>query len=183
MAKLISRIYGDALFESAMEEGNVMTVQKEVKEIRQIFEKNKEITAVLNHPGIDKKEKVHFLEKLFKQKCTDNVMGFLILIVKKGRQEQMMEIFESFLNRVREAEGIGSLKITSATELTEKEKGAVLGRLLELTEYKGFETIYVVDDSLIGGLMIHLEDKVIDSSIKTKLHNMKKGLAKVSLSQ
>ena len=52
----------------------------------------------------------------------------------------------------------------------------------ELTNYKSFETTYVVDESLIGGLVIRIGDRVVDSSIKTKLQNMKKNLTKIQLS-
>ena len=48
--------------------------------------------------------------------------------------------------------------------------------LLKLTDYKNMEIIYVVDETLIGGLVIHLDDKMIDSSIRTKLDVMKNSL-------
>ena len=48
--------------------------------------------------------------------------------------------------------------------------------LLKLTDYKSMEIIYVVDETLIGGLVIHLDDKMIDSSIRTKLDVMKNRL-------
>ena len=70
---------------------------------------------------------------------------------------------------------------TSSTKLTKKQKDAIVKRLLEITEYESFEVEYEVDESLIGGLVIRIDDRVVDSSIKTKLANMAKALNQIQL--
>ena len=67
-------------------------------------------------------------------------------------------------------------------ELTDAQKKAIVKKLLETTSYESFEVEYIIDESLIGGLVIHVDDKVIDSSIKTKLANMVKALNQISIS-
>jgi F-type H+-transporting ATPase subunit delta len=110
------------------------------------------------------------------------MMGFLVLTVEKGRYADIPAILDYFIKKAKEAEGIGTATVTSAVELTEKGREVIEARLLELTNYKSFETTYVVDESLIGGLVIRIGDRVVDSSIKTKLQNMKKNLTKIQLS-
>ena len=71
--------------------------------------------------------------------------------------------------------------MTSAKELTERQKLAIETRLLELTDFISFEMVYQTDPSLIGGMIIRIGDKVVDSSIKTKLENMSKELLSIQL--
>ena len=67
--------------------------------------------------------------------------------------------------------------VTSAVSLSDSQKAAIEKRLIETTSYSTMEIEYTVDKSLIGGLIIRIEDRVVDSSIKTKIDNMSKTLA------
>ena len=182
MAKLVSTTYGDALFELAMEENNLHEMRMEVESLRQIFTENKELGDILGHPEVEKNAKIELVENIFKGRCSDNMMGFLVLVVEKGRQGDLLAIFDYFIGKAKEEEGIGTAHVTSAIELTKKGQQVVVDRLLELTKYSSFETTFTVDESLIGGLVIRIGDRVVDSSIKTKLENMKKSLTKIQLS-
>lgn len=183
MAKLVSTTYGDALFELAMEEGKIREIREEVETLRQIFLENEELSHILIHPEMDKKAKITLLETIFKGKCSDGMMGFLILTVEKGRQGDILSIFEHFIRKAKEEEGIGEVLVISAVKLLPKEKKTIEDRLLSLTSYESLEITYQVDKSLIGGLVIRMGDRVVDSSIRTKLQNMKRALAKIRLSE
>ena len=67
--------------------------------------------------------------------------------------------------------------VTSAVALSDSQKAAIEKRLIKTTEYKTMEMNFSVDASLIGGLVIRIEDRVVDSSIKTKLETLSKTLA------
>ena len=66
-------------------------------------------------------------------------------------------------------------------ELTDEQKAAVEKRLLETTKYVQFEMHYDVDAELIGGMVIRIKDRVVDSSIKTKLYDLTRELSKIQL--
>ena len=57
MAKLVSKTYGDALFELALEEGKLDLLADEVKAVSEIISDNGDLTKLMNHPQIDKEEK------------------------------------------------------------------------------------------------------------------------------
>lgn len=181
MAKLASTTYGDALFEVAIEENELDIIMEEILFVRQAFLDNEELLKLLNHPKIVKDEKVKVIENVFKGKISDHVVGFLTLIVSKGRYNEISAIFEYFISRVKKYKRIGIASVTSAVCLTEEQREQVRLRLLELTSYISFEIDYTVDESIIGGMIIRIEDRVVDNSIKTKLENMSKSLAKIQL--
>ena len=109
------------------------------------------------------------------------MMGFLTTVVEKGRQGDIPAIFEYFITTVKEYKKIGIAYVTSAVPLSEEQKVQVTERLLTTTRYVEFEMNYEVDPSLIGGMIIRIGDRVVDSSIKTQLYELKRQLLDVQL--
>ena len=71
--------------------------------------------------------------------------------------------------------------MTTAIALKDKEKNDIETRLLATTRYKTIECIYDVDQSLIGGMVIKMGDRVVDSSIRTKLGKLQKELLAIQM--
>lgn len=181
MAKLVSKTYGEALFKLAMEENQLELLEGESKEVLQIFRTNEDLKKLLNHPKISREEKVSMIENVFKGNVSEHMVGFLVLIVEKNRNSELEEILEYFLAEVKEHNNIGVAYVTSATELSQEQKKQIEDRLLQVTKYIQFEMHYAVDAALIGGLVIRIGDRVVDSSIRTKLNTMASELKKIQL--
>lgn len=176
MAKLVSKTYGGALFDLAVEEGQLDVVEEEVRLLLATCDENEDFIKLLNHPKITREEKVKVVETVFKDRLSQTMTGFLVLVVEKGRNDELESILKYFLERVREYKNIGVAKVTSAVPLSEEQKKSVEQRLLETTKYVSFEMDYAVDESLIGGLVIRIGDRVVDSSIRTRIDRMAKTL-------
>lgn len=181
MAKLVSQTYGSALFELAAEENAIDSVLLEVKAVQQAFAENTELIQLLNHPKVAKEEKKSVIENIFKGRVSDHLAGFLVLIVEKDRYNDIEDIFEYFIKEVYEYKNIGIAFVTSAKELSDEQKKAVEDRLLQVTKYVDFEMHFNVDPDLIGGMVIRIGDRVVDSSIRTKLGDLQKELLKIQL--
>ena len=182
MAKLIEGSYGDALFELALEQQELDSIAEQVDVLAQTFAENPELLKLLTHPKISKEEKISVIENIFKGRFSDNIVGFLVIITEKDRGAEIEGILNYFKAKVREYKKIGVARVTSAVELSAEQKKRVEEKLLQQTSYESFEVDYSVDASLIGGMVIRIGDRVVDSSIRTKLDNMTKNLRKVSLS-
>ena len=182
MAKLVESSYGDALFELALEQNNLDSVAEQVDILAQSFAENPDLLKLLNHPKISKEEKVSVIEQIFKGHFSDDIVGFLVIITQKDRGAEIETILDYFQAKVREYKKIGVARVVSATELSAEQRAKIEEKLLQQTSYESFEVDYSVDASLIGGMIIRIGDRVVDSSIRTKLDNMTKNLRKVSLS-
>ncbi|MBR1742724.1 MAG: F0F1 ATP synthase subunit delta [Lachnospiraceae bacterium] len=182
MAKLVSKTYGDALFEVAVEDGSVDSLAEEVESVLTIFSDNEDYIKVLNHPKIPMEEKNSLIKEAFEGKVSNDLLGLMLTVVDKGRFSEIEEILNYFLSCVRGYKKIGTATVTSAVTLSEAEKAKVEKRLLETTAYESFLLEYQVDKSLIGGMIIKIGDRVVDSSIRTKLNNMARELSKVQIS-
>lgn len=181
MAKLVSKTYGDALFELALEQNAVDELSKEVQVVSEALRENEELMKLLEHPKIVKEEKLQIVENIFKGRVSDDLTGFLQLIVNKDRYGEIYAILDVFMDRVREYKRIGVASVTTAVELREEQKQAVIDKLLATTDYESFEMKYAVDAALIGGMVIRIGDRVVDSSIKHKLELMSRDLMKIQL--
>lgn len=178
MAKLIEATYGDALFELAVEESRVDSLYDEAGAVIEAFNDNPEFGRLLNHPEVEKGE---LINNIFSQFVSGDMTGLLITMVSKDRQKKIVDTLEYFRKRVLEYKKIGIAYVSTAKPLTDEQKKAVAGKLLETTEYVDFQMNYTVDESLIGGMVIRIGDRVVDSSIKHKIDELSRSLMKVQL--
>ena len=181
MAKLVSKTYGDALFDLALETNTIDSMLDEVKGVLVVLRQNEDLSKLMNHPKISKEEKVALIEKIFKKHISMELTGLMRMIVDKGHYTEMESVMVYFVDRVKEHKNIGTAYVTSAVELTKAQKKAVEKRLLETTKYVKFEMNFETDAALIGGMVIRIGDRVVDSSIKTKLYDLTRELTKIQL--
>ena len=181
MAKLVSKTYGDALFELALENDTIDSLLEEVKAVLVVLRKNEDLSKLMSHPKIAKEEKVVMIENIFQNRVSMELTGLMRMIVDKGHYTEMENVLVYFTDRVKEYKNIGTAYVTSAVELTKAQKEAVEKRLLETTKYVKFEMNFETDAALIGGMVIRIGDRVVDSSIKTKLYDLTRELTKIQL--
>ena len=182
MAKIVSKVYGDALFELALEKQSVTALYEEAEALRKIFRDNGELMQLLTHPKISKEEKEAAVKAIFDGRVSDDMAGFLVLVVDKGRADELDAVLGYFLSVVKEYKKIGVVDVASAVELTDAQKEKLCETLLATTDYATLEVNYRVDAALIGGLVVRIGDRVVDSSIRTKLSQMEKQLQRIQLS-
>ena len=181
MAKLISKTYGDALFELAVEENKVDVLLDEIGQLQSILKENDEFGKLMTHPKINKEEKLQVAENVFKGRVSDELLGFLTIVISKDRYQDIDEILAYFVTEVKKYKGIGVATVTTAIPLREEQCKKIEQRLLDTTEYKTMEMHYELNTTLIGGMVIRIGDRIVDSSISTKLNELQKELLKVQI--
>lgn len=179
MAKLISKTYGDALLEIAVEENKLDLFSEEISQLADIFNNNPEFGKLMNNPRIAVADKLDVLKNVFEGKISKELMGFFSTIISKGRYSQIDEILSYFLSEVKRIKGIGVASVVTPLPLKDDQKKNIEKRLLETTKYKSMEINYSVDETLIGGMRIRIGDRVVDSSIQTKITKMQQDMMKI----
>ncbi len=102
MAKLVSKTYGDALFEVALEKNQLDEFLDEVKAAQTAIEENKELFKLMSHPKIVKEEKIKIITDIFTGKVSEELVGLLRMIVDKGHFEQVDSVFTYFIDEVKD---------------------------------------------------------------------------------
>ncbi len=181
MAKLAADVYGEALFELAVEKGSIDAWTEQIKAAGAAFSGNPEFMEFMTHPKITKEEKRSVVEQVFGGRFDDAITGLLAVIVEKGRCAEIPAVFANFLDKVREYRKIGVASVVSATELSADQKKRIEEKLLAQTEYESFEMQYSTDAGLIGGMVIRIGDRVVDASVRSKLERMAGSLSRLQL--
>ena len=181
MAKLVSTTYGEALFELAAENGREEEFLSEVEALRELLEENPDFGRLMNHPKILKEEKLKVLEDVFSDRISKELLGFLYLVVSKDRYGEIDGILDFFIDKVKQQQGIGIAHVATAVSLNEAQKKEIESKLLSTTPFHKMEMHYQVEEDLIGGMVIRIGDRVVDSSVKTKLFELQRELLKVQL--
>ena len=181
MAKLVSQTYGEALVELANEEGIASSMLEEIQSVREILKSNPEFVKLMLHPGIAKQEKLQVVDNVFKGKVSDQLTGLIRIVVENERFKEIDSVFQYYIDKVKESQGIGVVYVTTPLELSDKEKSNVVAKILETTDFKTVEMNYSIDKSIIGGMIIQIGDRYVDSSIRNRLDDLTKELLQIQL--
>jgi F-type H+-transporting ATPase subunit delta len=168
--------YAKALLELSQEQNKMDVVESNMQDIVKASNDTHDFQVFLNSPIIKADKKVSVMNQLFSN--FDSLsMSFLELITKNGREGLIAEIANSFLVQLKELRGIVPVSITSATPLDSKTKEVILSKL-KATINGQLEVEEIIDNALIGGFVIRMGDKQIDSSVASQLKRMKQELTK-----
>ncbi|MBR4732105.1 MAG: ATP synthase F1 subunit delta [Lachnospiraceae bacterium] len=186
MAKLVSKTYGEALWQIAMDKekeraGAGEEFFAELQELMSVLDANPKFDDLMTHPGIAKTEKLAVVQKVFQNRTSPEVYEFLRLIVEKDRYKDLYDVVEYVSDRVKEWKKIGVTYVTTAIDLSDAQKEQIQKRILETAPFERLEMHYDVDPGLIGGARIRIGDRVVDSSVKRKLDDLTRQLLQIQL--
>ena len=168
----ISKEYGTALFMLACEEGEARNYATALEQIRKAFTENPQYAEMLSSPSISLKERLNAIDAAFSNEVPEYVLSFLKLLCEKGRISCFIESVEEYLSLLAESERVSNAKVTSAVALTDGEKQKLITKLEEVSRGK-VHAEYFVDASLLGGLIVELDGKIMDGSLRHRLYDVK----------
>ena len=181
MAKLVENVYGEALFDLAREQSRIEEYGEEARALIRVLDENPELTQMMTHPNIDKEEKLKNIETIFKGRATNEMIGLMRMVAEKNHFGDMRAILKYYIKKEMEYRNIGIADVTTPIPLSEERKKDVEAKLKETTDYVSFEMNYHVDPELIGGMVIRIGDRVVDSSVRGKLNRLSSELSKIEL--
>ena len=172
MASRVDKIYGDAYISVKTDEDDLLEALEEAKAVKEILDSNTDFVNFLNHPQITKEEKMEAAKNVFDGRVSDDMTGFLMIIIKKGRFKEFDGIFTYI---------ISNIKRQSAMPLSQEQKDKILKKVIASSEYQKLEVTYETDKDIIGGLILCMDDRIVDNSIRTKLDSMGRYLSQIQL--
>lgn len=168
----IGKEYGAALFMLACEAGEKKNYANALKTVWECFCETPEYPVFLASPSVSQNERIKAIEAAFAARIPEHVLSFLMLLCEKGR----MSCFESAMleyNALLDAsEHIFNAKVISAAPLTDAEKEK-LKKKLETVYHGTVHMTYEVDPSLLGGLIVDVDGKILDGSLRQRLRDVK----------
>eukprot|EP00043_Microstomoeca_roanoka_P020735 m.253830 g.253830 ORF g.253830 m.253830 type:complete len:208 (-) comp17457_c0_seq1:1136-1759(-) len=173
--------YAHALYSAASKKNALETVEKELNKFKTFTETDTKFNNFLNNPVLSRSQKSKTIQQVLeKQKFSGLTVNFFGALAENNRLPNSVDVINAFQKLMAASRGEVAATITSAEALKDKHKKAI-EKSLEGFLQKGekFTLNYKVDESLLGGLVVEMGDRIIDMSVQTQ---MKKYLKAVSQS-
>lgn len=174
-AAIASR-YAQALFLAAVRKDAVEEVGRDMglslgldAAVRQRFQQ------FLEAPHITTESKVKLIEEVIRPRVHPLFAEFIRLLLAKKRYFRMQDIADEFGRLVEEHRGIVRARVFSAVPLHTAELEDLVAQL-EARLKKQVHVVPVVEPALIGGVVVRVGDRIIDTSIRTQLERMREQL-------
>ncbi len=171
--RLASR-YAKSILDLAIEQNSLEAVLLDMRRLHQVCAVSPEFVLMLQSPVIkgDKKLSVIFAV-LAGQDLSEITKGFITLLVQKGREQNLSEIATAFVNQYNLLKNIRTVKLTTATPVTDNMKKSIVDKVAGFMPGDSMNLETKVDESLIGGFVLEVEDQLFDASVKKKLSEIK----------
>lgn len=168
--------YAKALLELAIEQNSLEQVASDMKYLLEVNNETKDFQIVLSSPIINSDKKIEIFKELFSQ--FEKLTTLFIELITKNRREYMLaQIADSFDTQLKEYKGIVPMTLISAVPLDQATKEMIFSKVDD--SVKGvLEINEIIDESLIGGFIVRMDDKQIDASIASQLNNLKQCLTR-----
>ena len=168
----VDHTYGQALYDAARDRGKIELIGEEYKAVSKVFADNPLLKKLFLVPTLSAPEKKSVAEKVFSGRISQELLNFICVLIDKRRIGAWENIGRHFEKLVWDAEGRARGILYSAVPLDEDRRkaiegktGAAIGKIVKLENR--------VDKSLIGGVKVYVDGRLIDASVKTRLEAMK----------
>ena len=174
----VAQRYSKALFDLALETGKIEEVKHDLDLIRGVG--HKDLSILLVSPVVSGDKKTAIFDAIFAKHVQPLTVSFFKLVFTKGRSVAIDEIIEAYTDKYREHKGIKVVELTTAVEATDAVRAAVAEQLKgnKMLEGKTIQLKEKVDASIIGGLIVQVDDKLFDASIRHDLQHIKRQFIK-----
>jgi len=172
MAELtVETTYGKALYEAAVELNHVDEVLAEMKAISDIFSDEPDFYEFFNTTVLSGSEKKEAIGKIFEGRISSEVFNFLRVLIDKRRTSSFKRILKEYQLLVNQGNGISAGTIYTVEPLTDIQLKTFEEKTSKLLR-KNIKLTNKIDASILGGVKIFVEGKVIDASIRKRLQDL-----------
>ena len=172
----IAEVYARSLFEVAKDEGRLDEVREQLGQVADAVGESRDLQTFFFSPYFSSEEKVQGLARVV-DGAEPIVLNFLGLLIEKHRMPAIFRIRQRFEALWQEENKVLPVQITSAIELDDSTVRSIGDRIGERTGRK-VELTSEVDPDILGGLVLQVGNNVLDASIRNRLDNLRKQVAR-----
>lgn len=174
----ISTRYAKALLLLAKEQNIVNEIRGNVDSLNELLNTTPEVRNLLEIPIIKPSLKLKLINKLFKDAYNPVILSFLTLIVKNNRELFLPSILRVFNDLLKKDSKIKSAVLTTVRPVSKKIRNIIKDYISREFDFN-IELSEKVDDTLIGGFILRIEDQQINASVSNHLNRIQKELLNI----
>ena len=176
LAAKIAEPYARAFYEFTLQENIMHQVTADFQNLEGFLNETPDLLEYLNNPLIAEEQKVELLDRTLKTQLNIETFKFLNVLVKRDRIYLLQAVIKHYLGLVYELASIKMVEVSTAYLLPSVQKDHLVQKLKELTNDREICLVVNVNSSLIGGLLIKIDSKIIDFTVKNQLQLLAKHL-------
>ena len=173
---VIASRYAKSLIDLSIENNQLDTVYNDMIFVKEICHSQKDFLNFLRSPIIKTDKKQLILKEVFKNSVSEITLRFFTVLTTKRRESYIDKIAASFIEQYKTRKNILTASVSSALKLDETEKARLI-KLLKESATGEVELIEKTNKDLIGGFILKIGDKQIDTSVQRKLNDLKKSFS------
>jgi F-type H+-transporting ATPase subunit delta len=170
--KIASR-YAKALLDLVLEKQLLEKARDNMQVLANVCKSNKDFRKMLESPVIRSDKKMSVLKVLFGESFDPAIMGFLLILTSKRREMYLGIIADEFIKIYKEYLGIKTARLITAVPADEALTKKII-KILEDYTKKKIELTEEVDESIIGGFVLQVDDYQYDTSLVNELNKLRK---------
>lgn len=164
--------YAQSLLDLASEKNSAEPIGQELDQLAQIIEQQPTFAAYLADPGISHDARAKVLQDVFAGKVSPLMWNFMGVLNMKRRLKELPQIASAYSDLLDEKLGKIEVDVIVAQKLSADQLEQVRQRVSQALKKEAVIHQYV-DDSIIGGLLLRVQDKLIDASVRSQLQSVR----------
>jgi F-type H+-transporting ATPase subunit delta len=174
----IAQVYARALFEVAKEHGVLDRVRDELGQFAEALEHDRDLRLYFFSPYFSSQEKRDGVERIVSE-ADEHTVNFLKLLAERHRMPVLPRMRRAFDALWAEENKLLPVTVTSAVELDDGLAEDV-GKRIEEQTGRRVQLSSKVDPDLLGGLVVRVGNMVLDASVRNRLEQLRKQVAKAA---
>uniref|UniRef100_A0A914KK79 Oligomycin sensitivity conferral protein n=1 Tax=Meloidogyne incognita TaxID=6306 RepID=A0A914KK79_MELIC len=172
--------YASALYSSGMKEKSLDKIEKDLSQLKVLYDTNNDFKLFVENPILNKQKKEDAIQAVLKnQGMSKTVQNFFVLLTESGRLVKLSSIINSFETIMRAHRNELQVEVTSAEPLNKKQEQSLRSALASFANAgQELNISFGVKPSLIGGMVVTIDDKYVDLSMASKIKKMEALLEK-----
>ena len=172
----VADAYADALVDLAEERNELEAVANDVDGLRKVIDDDPQFRRFIRDLGIGTEDREKVLTNTFGDgKVNGTLLSVMQVMNRKNRLAKLPQMLEAFERLMDQKLGKVEVDVTVATELTGEQLDEVKNRVSRALSKDAVVHQYV-DESILGGMVLRVGDKIIDTSVKKQLDQLKQRL-------
>ena len=164
----LAREYGEGLYELALEEGMTSDVLSQMKTLKDVFRQEPDFLRLLGNMSLSKEERVGVIDKTLRGQVHAYVLNFLKILCERGVLSEFAGCEEAYRTRYNADNDVTAAVATTAEPMTAEQSEKLIERLRQMTG-KQIELIEKVDSAVMGGVLLEMNGKRYDNTVRHRL--------------
>jgi F-type H+-transporting ATPase subunit delta len=170
--KSVAITFVNALADVALKRGQFEQIEKDLDLVSDVITRHDSLKKVLFHPTIPRDEKKKVIMDVFGELVSDLTKNFLYLLVDRRREKILEFIPDVYKTATDEKKGIIKVRVQTVIPLTEDRLSNFKKQLDKITG-KTAEIEIIHNPDILGGMIVHIGNRLIDGSVASRLKNLK----------